>query len=589
MLRGEPGIGKTALLDYAVWTAGEMTVLRAVGVESEAELRFSGLLELLRPLMHHLRDIPQQQADALRSALGLGVPEELDRFTVGAAALNAIAVAAESRPLLVIVDDAQWVDRETADTLRFVAKRLVADAVALIFAVRDDEPGGRSFELQEIDRLDLAGLSAVEGAELLAAAGISVAPDVASRLWDGTQGNPLALLETCRLLSAGQLQGLERLPEPLPSGPALERAFARRLEALPEPTRQALLLAVTSLLHDCQVVTIASAMAAAGLEADALEPAEDAGLITITRGRIAFQHPLVRSAVYHGAAPSERRAAHRALAQSLESRDELECRAWHLAGASIGHDDVAASALERAAQQAWDRSAYAAAASALTRAATLTEDESARMRRLHRAAEAAFRAGRGDEAAELLREPTGRAHDSRTRTEALRLLGRIEYIAGRADVAGALLLEAAELAADVDLRLAVELYAESCTTQQIVGDTGSMLAAAERGRALAATSDDADVRRLGTFTLGWVLCCAGRPRKASRSSTSSPKRPSTSTKGSTRFRFCARPLRSTGSSATTTRWSTRAAPWTERGRAARSDSSRTCCCNRRGTRHVRAC
>ncbi|MFL6013369.1 MAG: AAA family ATPase, partial [Gaiellaceae bacterium] len=513
VLRGEAGIGKTALLDYAVAGAEDMTVLRAVGLESEAELRFSGLLELLRPLSHLFPEIPPQQADVLRSALGLGAPEELDRFTIGVAVLNVIGVAAESRPLLVLVDDAQWLDRATADTLRFVAKRLVADRVAALVTVRDDEPSGMSFELPGLDRLDVRGLSGEEAVELLGAAGIATAREVADRLCEGTRGNPLAILETCRRLSAEQLDGRAPLPEPLPAGPTLERAFARRLELLPDASRRALLVAVVSLLRKCAVDTIASALAAFGLDTDALEPAEDAGLITIADGGIVFQHPLVRSAVYHGAAASERRAAHRALAMSLESHDELECRAWHLAGAALGHDEQAASALDLAARQAWDRSAYPAAAAALTRAARLTDDESRRMSMLHRAAQAAFRAGRGEEAAELLAEPGRRASDRRTRTEALRLLGRIEYLAGRASAAGALLLEAAELAAAFDVPLAVELCAESCTTQQIVGATTSMVATAERGRALADTSTEGDVKRLGTFTFGWVLCCAGRPRE----------------------------------------------------------------------------
>ncbi|MFL5935917.1 MAG: ATP-binding protein [Gaiellaceae bacterium] len=513
VLRGEAGIGKTALLDYAVAGAEDMTVLRAVGLESEAELRFSGLLELLRPLSHLFPEIPPQQADVLRSALGLGAPEELDRFTIGVAVLNVIGVAAESRPLLVLVDDAQWLDRATADTLRFVAKRLVADRVAALVTVRDDEPSGMSFELPGLDRLDVRGLSGEEAVELLGAAGIATAREVADRLCEGTRGNPLAILETCRRLSAEQLDGRAPLPEPLPAGPTLERAFARRLELLPDASRRALLVAVVSLLRKCAVDTIASALAAFGLDTDALEPAEDAGLITIADGGIVFQHPLVRSAVYHGAAASERRAAHRALAMSLESHDELECRAWHLAGAALGHDEQAASALDLAARQAWDRSAYPAAAAALTRAARLTDDESRRMSMLHRAAQAAFRAGRGEEAAELLAEPGRRASDRRTRTEALRLLGRIEYLAGRASAAGALLLEAAELAAAFDVPLAVELCAESCTTQQIVGDTTSMVATAERGRALSDTSSEGDVKRLGTFTFGWVLCCAGRPRE----------------------------------------------------------------------------
>jgi DNA-binding CsgD family transcriptional regulator len=513
VLRGEAGIGKTALLDYAVAGGEGMTITRAVGVESEAELQFSGLLELLRPLAHHLPEIPPQQADVLRSALGLGAPEELDRFTIGAATLNLLAVAAEAQPLLVVVDDAQWLDRATVDALRFASKRLVADCVALLFAVREGELED-GFDLPRVDRLDLHGLEPTDAARLLATTdGAAASPEVARRLWEGTRGNPLGLLEARRLLSPEQLDGRAALPEPLPPGAALERAFTRRVESLPEDSQRALLVAAVSLVHENDVETIATALGALGVEGRALEPAEDAGLITISGGRIDFQHPLVRSAVYHGAAPSERRAAHRALAESLGTRDELERRAWHLAGAALGRDEEAASALELAARQASGRSGYAAAAKALTRAASLTDDETLRLRRLYSAAEAAFRAGRGEEAAALLAEPASSSHDRRSRSDALRLLGRIKYLGGRAREASGLLLEAAALLEGVDLGLAVEVCAESCTTQQIVGDAASMLATAERGRSLAAESADDDVRRLGTFTLGWVLCCAGRPRE----------------------------------------------------------------------------
>jgi DNA-binding CsgD family transcriptional regulator len=511
VLCGEAGIGKTALLEYAVACAEDMTVIRAVGVESEAELQFSGLLELLRPLAGHFGEIPPRQADALRSALGLGAPEEFDRFTVGAATLNLFAAAAESSPLLIVVDDAQWLDRATADALRFAAKRLVVDRIALICAVREEEGPEERFELPGIDRLDLRGLEADEAVRLLAADGTPTVPEIARRLWEGTQGNPLALLEARRLLTADQLGGRAPLPEPLPTGATLERAFARRVERLPEDSRRALLLAVVALVYESDVETIASALGVLGLDGHALEPAEDAGLITIAGSRIAFQHPLVRSAVYQSAAPSERRAAHRALAVSLATRDEDERRAWHLAGAALGRDEEAASALELAARQAMGRSGYAAAAAALTRAAALTEDESRRLQRQYGAAEAAFRAGRGEVAAALLAEPAAGGRDPRSRAEALRLLSRIEYLAGRARAASDLLLEATGLVADLDLRLAVELCAESCTTQQILGDASSMLAAAERGRSLSVKSEDVDVRRLGTFTLGWVLCCAGRP------------------------------------------------------------------------------
>ena len=408
LVRGEAGIGKTALLDYAVEGARDLTVVRALGVESEAELQFSGLLDCAAAA-RQLTEIPQPQADALRGALGLGSADAVDRFTIGAATLNLLAAAAESRPLLVVVDDAQWLDGATSVALLFAAKRLVADAVVLLFAARADEESG-DFRLPGIELLDLAPLTAADAARLLAHDhGDAPAPDVTERLWEATGGNPLALIEARRLLSAAQLAGQEPLPEPVPAGPALERAFAGRAELPPPDSQRALLVAAVSLAHETDVETIAAALALMGIRAEALESAEDAGLVAIDEGRLTFRHPLVRSAVFHGAAPSERRAAHRSLADAMRERSEPEHRAWHLAGAALGHDEEAAAALELAAQQAGERSGYGAAATALARAADLTSNEDARLRRLHAAADAALRAGRPGDATNLLAEPSPRA------------------------------------------------------------------------------------------------------------------------------------------------------------------------------------
>jgi DNA-binding CsgD family transcriptional regulator len=511
-VHGEAGIGKTALLRYAVEQAEGMTVVRALGVESEAELQFSGLLELLRPLLEHLPQIPFQQAKALRSALGLCEPEEHDRFTIGAATLSLLAAAAESSPLLVVVDDAQWLDRATTEAVLFAAKRLVADSAALLFAVRDGE--GRGFEPGGIDRLELGGIGADEAASLLAQDdGQVVAPEVADRLWEATQGNPLALLEAQSLLTDDQLAGREALPEPVPAGATLEGAFAWRAETLPFDSRRALVVAAVSLSSELEPV--AAALTTLAIERGALESAEDAGLISIADGRIDFRHPLVRSAVFHGAAPSERRVAHRALADAVSDGSDPERRAWHLAWAAMGVDEEAAAALELAAQQARARSSYAAAAAALERSASLTADDQARLPRLYAAADAALHAGRADEASALLVEPLQAGREPCLRAEALRLQGRIEYLAGRPKRAGDLLMEAATLLEDVDRRLAVEICTEACSARLGVGDASGMLAAAERAHALAAETQDEEVRRLVTLTLGWVLCYVGRSHEGS--------------------------------------------------------------------------
>jgi DNA-binding CsgD family transcriptional regulator len=486
--------------------------VRARGVESEAELQFSGLLELLRPLLEHLPQIPSQQARALRSALGLCEPEAHDRFTIGAATLSLLAAAAESNPLLVVVDDAQWLDCATTEAVLFAAKRLVADSAAILFAVRDGE--GRGFDPPGIDRLELGGIDADEAESLLARDdGRAVPPEVANRLWEATQGNPLALLEVQSLLTDDQLAGREPLPEPVPAGATLERAFSCRVETLPGDSQRALVVAAVSLSTELEPV--AAALESLGIEPAALESAEDAGLIAITDGRIAFRHPLVRSAVFHGAAPSERRAAHRALADAVRDRSDPERWAWHLAWAALGVDEEAAAALELAAQQAQARSSYAAAAAALERAASLTGDEEARLPRLYAAADAALHAGRTEDASALLAGPLQAGGEPCLKAEALRLQGRIEYLAGRPQRAGELLVEASTLLEDVDRRLAVEICTEACSARLGVGDAPGMLAAAERAHALAAGTQDDEVRRLVALTLGWVLCYVGRSHEGS--------------------------------------------------------------------------
>jgi DNA-binding CsgD family transcriptional regulator len=509
-IRGDAGIGKTSLLEYAIDRARDLTIVRALGVESEAELQYSGLLELLRPLLEHFPDLPPAQADALRSALGLGPPAALDRFTIGAATLNALAAAADERPLLVVVDDAQWLDGATRDALLFASKRLVADAVVLLFATRDD---GSAASLPGIDQLLLGPLGPADARRLLdAAGGTSPSEEVAQRLWEATGGNPLALVEVRRLLSEAQLHGREPLPEPIPAGATLERAFLGRVERLPEESRQALVVAAVALAYEVELQTISAALATMGIEPAALEPAEDAGLIALAEGRLAFRHPLVRSAIFHCAAPSDRRAAHRALAHSLRDPNDLERRAWHLAGAAIGRDDEAAAALEELAEQAGARSGYMAAAAAYARAAELTAGEGARLRRLQAAAEAAQRGGRADEAVTYLAEPLA-AGDPLLRVEALRLAARIDYLAARPASATALLLEAATLLEPIDPQRAIEILAERCVTQQILGDRAAVRATADRALELAALVDDERSKRLAEFTLGWVLCYAGEPEE----------------------------------------------------------------------------
>jgi AAA ATPase domain len=339
VVRGEAGIGKSALLDYAAAHADDMAVARALGVESEAELEFSGLLEVCGPLLDRLPELPERQAAALRGALGLGPAEPVERFAVAAATMTLLAAAAEEAPLLVLVDDAHWLDRSSTEALVFALRRLQADPVAVVFAVRDDE--GSSFAAPGVEVVEIGGLDHDAVAKLLAAASdVSLTPELPRRLHAATRGNPLALLELLSLLTPDQLSGAAPLEEPLPSGAAVERAFLRRAAALPVEAHRALVVAAVE--GSTEIEPVLSALGRLGLHAHSLEPAEDAGLLRIDRARLVFRHPLVRSAVFHAARPSERRSAHRALAEVLVGRGRDEERAWHLAAAVLGPDEEAA-------------------------------------------------------------------------------------------------------------------------------------------------------------------------------------------------------------------------------------------------------
>jgi DNA-binding CsgD family transcriptional regulator/predicted negative regulator of RcsB-dependent stress response len=506
VLRGEAGIGKTALLEHAIGRAEGMTVVRALGVESEAELQFSALLEVCWPLRDHLEEISDHQAEVLRAALGLGPAESHDRFSVGAATLTLLAAAGESNPLFVVVDDAQWVDRSSQDALLFALRRLEADRVALLLAAREGEE--RAFEAPGVESISVTGVPREAAISLLRKGGqAEVAPDVAMRLYEATGGNPLALIELPSLLSPEQLAGAAPMSDPLPAGSSVERAFAGRADSLPATARTALLVAAVATSKEVDVVV--AGLVALGLPPEALEPAEDAGLLHIVDGRLEFRHPLVRSAVHHAATASDRRAAHRALAEALVGSPRSEARAWHLAGAAIGPDEEAASALEQAAEQARRQSGYAAAAAALERAARLSPDPHGGARRLAAAADAAWRAGRPETAAALIAETLARAGDGRLRAEVLRLLGAMEFFAGKADAAASAFLEAVGLLEAVDSGGAVAGAADAVNALIRVRQPAKALETAERARSLA-PQDGGETDAEATIALGYALCFAGR-------------------------------------------------------------------------------
>ena len=501
------GIGKTALLDYAAARAAGTTVLRTSGVESEAELQFSGLLDVCRPLLHRLGELPESQQEALRAAFDLGPAVAADRFAVGAATLGVLAAEADIAPVLVLVDDAQWLDSSSADALLFATRRLQADRVAVVYAVREGE--GTTLETPGLPSLELRGLSRKDAGDLLKRT--DIAADVVERLYAATGGNPLALLELPSGLSKEQLRGEEPLADPLAAGSSVETAFARRAETLSADSRRALLFAAVSSTGELE--PLIAALGSVGVESFALEAAEDAGLVRLASDRLEFRHPLVRSAVYGVATPSERRAAHRALADALSASPRAEARAWHLAAAAFGPDEEAASALQQAAEEAQRRSGYAAAASAFEQAARLSSDRELGLERLAAAADAAWRAGRSTSAAELVAETLASVRDDRVRAASLRLQGRIEYMAGRADTAATALLEAVALWEQSDPNGAVAAAADAVNALVRVGAPDRALAAARTARSLA-PFDHGPADLEATVALGFALWLAGSYRDA---------------------------------------------------------------------------
>jgi len=507
VIRGEAGIGKSALLEHAGRQAAGMRILRAHGVESETELAFSGLLELCRPVLDRLDALPPRQAAALRTALALTSGEAGDRFTISAGTLSLLANAAEETPLLVAVDDAHWLDSASTEALLFTARRLEADRVAFIFAVREAEG---AFPAEGIDELVLEGLHTVAAAALLTSVSPdAVAPAVAERLYTLAHGNPLALVELPRTLSKEQLLGKEPLEEPLQVGKDLERAFARRAASLGERPRRALVVAATN--ETDQLELTAAALALLDLDLAALEAAEDIKLLRFEDGRVMFRHPLVRSAVYHSAAPSERRAAHAALARALTAAgSDDERRAWHLAIAAVGPDEEVAQALERAAEAARDRSGYSGAAAAYERAARLTERRPERLRRLYHAADAAWLAGRTSQAVALAEEALEDCDDPSLRADLLSLRGHIEHHTGRQMAAYEMLVQAASLFETVDLVKAAATLTDAVECCVYAQEAETALATARRLFELGWARDTAE-DFLAHLTLGWALTWVGEP------------------------------------------------------------------------------
>ena len=505
VLRGHAGAGKSALLRDAVEQASDLQVLEARGIESEAELAFAGLHQLLRPILGQVDGLPGPQATALRAAFGLEQRRGDDRFLVSLAVLSLLAEVAERRPVLCVIDDAHWLDEASANALVFVARRLEAEGVALLFAARDGDP--RRFGAVGLPELEIAGLNRVAvGALLAERAAVLVDPEVRDRLVERTGGNPLALIELPSALTSDQLSGRQPLPLRLPLTDGVEHAFLERVRRLPNDAQALLLVAAAEDTGRQATVTAAAATLGAGVAA--LDAAEAAGLVGVHAGAIAFHHPLVRSAVYQGATTSQRQQAHRALAGVLDRQGDADRRAWHLAAAAVEPDERVVRELDAAAERASGRGGFEAACAALERAATLTADPRSRGWRLVAAAEHAWAAGQLSRTTGLLEAARPLATEPLLRADVGRLRGWYELSVGSVAAAQPILAQAALDAAPVDPGRARRILAGAAEAAWLESDRN---AGAELRRVAAhlGPADNPHDRYFADLTAGFLANLEG--------------------------------------------------------------------------------
>jgi DNA-binding CsgD family transcriptional regulator len=478
VVRGEPGVGKSALLACLMERAAGCRIARSAGVESEMELAFAGLHQLCGPMLDRLDRLPAPQRDALATAFGLSAGEPPDRFLVGLAVLSLLSEVSEDGPLVCVVDDVQWQDRASAQTLAFVARRLFAEAVGLVFAVREPSP---SQDLDGLPELVVGGLDERDAATLLHSA-IPGRLDarVSDRIVTEARGNPLALLELPRALTPAELAGGFALPRVVaPVTNRIEQSFIRQLESVPDATRQLLLAAAAEPVGDLTLLWRAAERLGLGIGAAA--PAQAAGLIDLG-ARVRFRHPLLRSAVYRAASVPDRQEVHRALAEVTDPDTDPDRRAWHLAHAASMPDEAVADELERSADRAQARGGVAAAAAFLARAAELTPDPAGRGRRAVAAAQAKFDAAASDAALDLLATAELAPLDELDRARLERLRAEIVFARTRGSDAPALLLDAARRLEPLDAAMARETHLEAMAAAMFagrLGDTPSVREAAE--------------------------------------------------------------------------------------------------------------
>src|SRR6266699_2259174 len=482
VVRGEPGVGKTALLEYLVEQGPGFRVVRAAGVQSEMELAYAGLQQLLASMLDRLEGLPAPQSEALRTAFGLASGRPADRFFLGLAVLSLLSDVAEEQPLLCVVDDEQWLDRASADVLAFVARRLDRESVGLIFAAR-----AVSDQLAGLPELVVGGLSDVDAYALLDS--ILTAPmdaRVREQIVSETRGIPLAMLEVLRDLTPAELAGGFGIAGGVPVSGSIEETFRRRIDALPSDSRRFLQLAAADPVGDPLLVWRAAERL--GVSTDAATAPAQAGLLEVG-ARVRFRHPLVRSAAYWSASLQERQEAHRALAEVTDPEIDPDRHAWHRAHAAAGPDEDVAEELARSAARAQARGGLAAVAAFLERSAELTLEPARRAERLLAAARAKRDAGAFEAALGLLVTLESAQLGSYSTAEAEHLRGQIALEQQRGSDAAPLLLSAARRLTPLDAARAREAHLEALVAALWAGDLdrpGGVRAAAEAARAAPA-------------------------------------------------------------------------------------------------------
>jgi tetratricopeptide (TPR) repeat protein len=505
VFRGEAGVGKSALLDFALRSASGMRVLRATGVEPESGLPFAALHQLLRPVLSHVDGIPAVQGDALRIAMGLvpGITE--NQFVIALAVLNLLAEVAAEAPVLCLVDDAQWLDQPSSDALAFVARRVEAEGIVMLFSLREGDSG--SFSVAGLAERAVGGLEVADAEQLLLERfGTEVAPEVRGVIVGSAQGLPLALLEIPVSLTPRQLSGSDALPHPMPVGHQMEELLLARAHRLPEQAQTLLLVAAAEGSGEADLVLAAGAVL--GIPPSALLEAETSGLIRSEGSALAFRHPILRSALYQTATVLQRQMVHRALVDVLEGESNADRRAWHRAALVLYPDEELAEELERTADRARRRGGHAAACGALRRAAELTPSDEQRARRLAAAARAAWDAGLVDQATALVGvAETG--IDDDTYAELRHVQGEIEFNCGNPLNGAGILMDGADRVALANPRKALRMLFDAAQCANYSGDFATVNEAGHRASMLA-IDDSEPESRLVDLLAGVVAMLEGK-------------------------------------------------------------------------------